>query len=89
MNGKYYYGTGRRKSSVARVFLTRYTLLDVQVLNAANFGVPQQRNRVVFLAYRNDVAPLQYPESDNDIPNATVYDALGDLYGGKFSYKTD
>ena len=30
-----------------------YTLLDVQVLNAANFGVPQQRNRVVFLAYRN------------------------------------
>lgn len=66
-----------------------YTLLDVQVLNAANFGVPQQRNRVVFLAYRNDVAPIQYPESDNDIPNATVYDALGDLYGGEFSYETN
>lgn len=66
-----------------------YTLLDVQVLNAANFGVPQQRNRVVFLAYRNDVAPIQYPESDNDIPNITVYDALGDLYDGEFSYETD
>lgn len=66
-----------------------YTLLDVQVLNAANFGVPQQRNRVVFLAYRNDVAPIQYPESDNDIPNVTVYDALGDLYDGEFSYETD
>ena len=25
MNGKYYYGTGRRKSSVARVFLTKGT----------------------------------------------------------------
>ena len=25
MNGKYYYGTGRRKSSVARVFLQKGT----------------------------------------------------------------
>lgn len=66
-----------------------YTLLDVQVLNAANFGVPQQRNRVVFLAYRNDVTPIEYPESDNDIPNVTVYDALGDLYDGEFGYETD
>ncbi|HFI0634177.1 TPA: DNA cytosine methyltransferase [Streptococcus suis] len=66
-----------------------YTLLDVQVLNAANFGVPQQRNRVVFLAYRNDVTPIEYPESDNDIPNVTVYDALGDLYDREFDYETD
>ena len=66
-----------------------YTLLDVQVLNAANFGIPQQRNRVVFLAYRNDVAPIKYPESDNDIPNVTVYDALGNLYDGEFSYETN
>lgn len=65
-----------------------YTLLDVQVLNAANFGVPQQRNRVVFLAYRNDVARIQYPESDNNISNVTVYDALGDLYKGEFQYET-
>lgn len=66
-----------------------YILLDVQVLNAADFGVPQQRNRVVFLAYRNDVKPIQYPESKNSFPNVTVYDALGDLYEGKFNYKTD
>lgn len=66
-----------------------YTLLDIQVLNAANFGVPQQRNRVVFLAYRNDVTPIEYPESDNDIPSVTVYDALGDLYDGEFDYETD
>lgn len=55
-----------------------YTLLDVQVLNAANFGVPQRRNRVVFLAYRNDVEPLNYPEPTNE--NVLVKDALGDLY---------
>lgn len=56
-----------------------YTLLDVQTLNAANFGVPQQRNRVVFLAYRNDVAPVEYPDPANH-PSITVADALGDLY---------
>lgn len=66
-----------------------YTPLDVHVLNAADFGVPQQRNRVVFLAYRNDVSPIKYPESDNDIPNVTVYDALGNLYDGEFNYETD
>ena len=58
-----------------------YTLLDVQVLNAADFGVPQRRNRVVFLAYRNDVAPLQYPAKTGKSTN--VYDAFGDLYEDK------
>ena len=56
-----------------------YILLDVQVLNSANFGVPQQRNRVVFLAYRNDVNPLEYPEP-NVLPEVTVRDALTGLY---------
>lgn len=56
-----------------------YTLLDVQVLNAANFGVPQQRNRVVFLAYRNDVTPLEYPEPE-ELPEVTVREALSGLY---------
>lgn len=56
-----------------------YVLLDVQVLNSANFGVPQQRNRVVFLAYRNDVNPLEYPEPDV-LPEVTVREALSGLY---------
>lgn len=56
-----------------------YTLLDVKVLNAANFGVPQQRNRVVFLAYRNDVNPLEYPEPE-ELPEVTVREALSGLY---------
>lgn len=56
-----------------------YVLLDVQVLNSANFGVPQQRNRVVFLAYRNDVNPLEYPEPDI-LPEVTVREALTGLY---------
>lgn len=56
-----------------------YILLDVKVLNSANFGVPQQRNRVVFLAYRNDVNPIEYPEPDV-LPEVTVREALNGLY---------
>ena len=55
-----------------------YNLLNVQVLNAADFGVPQRRNRVVFLAYRKDVTPLKYPKPAHN--KVSVYDALGDLY---------
>lgn len=61
-----------------------YTLLDVQVLNSADFGVPQQRNRVVFLAYRNDVHPLDYPEP-NELPEVTVKQALDGLYNTKYN----
>lgn len=66
-----------------------YTVLDVQVLNAANFGVPQQRNRVVFLAYRNDVDPVTYPVIDENRNRITVHDALGSLYPNTdFQYDT-
>lgn len=58
--------------------LLGYTVPELKVLNAANYGVPQQRNRVILLAHRHDVCPLNYPEvSENKV---TVYDALGDLY---------
>lgn len=55
-----------------------YKMLDVKVLNAANFGVPQQRNRAIFLAYRKDVCPIEYPKVEEKTVN--VSDALGDLY---------
>ncbi len=63
-----------------------YTLLDVQTLNAADFGVPQQRNRVVFLAYRNDVAPIEYPCATTPDAPITIYEALGDLYPTNSNY---
>lgn len=64
-----------------------YTLLDVKVLNAINYGVPQRRNRVVFLAYRNDVKPVSYPKTTSE--QITIYDALGDLYKGSKNYTTE
>ena len=63
-----------------------YEVLDFKSLNAADFGVPQQRNRVIFLAHRRDVYPISYPKEDRG--TVSVYDALGDLYGGKKQYTT-
>lgn len=66
-----------------------YNVLDVQVLNASDFGVPQQRNRVVFLAYRNDVSPINYPQKRIG-SEVNVRDALGDLYiGNEYEYTTE
>jgi DNA (cytosine-5)-methyltransferase 1 len=54
-----------------------YNVLPIQTLNAANFGVPQQRNRAIFLAYRNDVKPIKYPEITKEA--VTVKDALAGI----------
>ena len=55
-----------------------YIVLDFKRLNAADFGVPQQRNRAIFLAYRRDVHPISYPKEEKSTVN--VRDAFGDLY---------
>lgn len=67
----------------------------VQILNAAHFGVPQDRRRLFLLGARNDVALPDYPEAMYLSPNAakknghqpatslrrgpTVADAFSDL----------
>lgn len=62
--------------------LTRigYHTLKPRVLNAADYGVPQRRNRIIFMGYRGDMNPPEYPkptvESENHI---TLRDAIGDL----------
>ncbi|MEK4701965.1 DNA (cytosine-5-)-methyltransferase [Solibacillus sp. FSL R7-0668] len=55
-----------------------YTVLPPRILDASDYGVPQRRQRAIFLAYRNDVKPLNYPEATTPLPEQklTVIDAL-------------
>lgn len=53
-----------------------YKVLPPQRLDASNYGVPQKRNRVIVLAYRSDVAPIEYPTPTSLCTKQTVKDAL-------------
>lgn len=57
-----------------------YDTLEPRILNAADYGVPQRRNRIIFIGYRRGLTPPQYPEPTVKPENyVTLYDAIGDL----------
>ncbi len=61
-------------------------VLPYHVLNAADYGVPQNRFRLFLMAYRNDQTPPTYPlphkkrvtveEAISDLPDADTFEAL-------------
>ncbi len=56
-----------------------YQITDpIQVLNAADFGVPQNRRRLFLLGARADLMPLEYPKQ-TCAAKTTVRDAIADL----------
>lgn len=57
-----------------------YDTLEPRILNAADYGVPQRRNRIIFIGYRKGLTPPKYPEPLFK-PNEylTLLDAIGDL----------
>ena len=60
--------------------LIGYNTLEPKILNAADYGVPQRRNRVIFLGYRADMTPPKYPKPILDAEHhLTLKDAIGDL----------
>ncbi|MBU5445581.1 DNA cytosine methyltransferase [Paenibacillus sp. MSJ-34] len=58
-----------------------YLTLKPKVLDASDYGVPQRRKRVIFIAYADGQATPQYPEptTSNDTQKISVLDAIGDL----------
>lgn len=65
-----------------------YKTLDVKVLNAADYGVPQKRRRVIFIGYREDVTKPSYPNPTvSPEKYITLEEAIGDLVtkSGKMS----
>lgn len=57
-----------------------YDCLKPRILNAADYGVPQRRNRIIFIAYRRGLTPPEYPAPTVTPANyLTLRDAIGDL----------
>ncbi|MGC5328754.1 DNA cytosine methyltransferase [Brevibacillus sp. SYSU BS000544] len=58
-----------------------YLTLKPRVLDASDFGVPQRRRRVIFIAYAEGQPSPQYPEpiTPSDNQKVTVLEAIGDL----------
>lgn len=56
--------------------------MTYQKVNAADFGVPQMRKRVIFMANRKGVTPVEHPQPTYGTPEnpyVTVREAIGDL----------
>ncbi|MBQ8298307.1 MAG: DNA cytosine methyltransferase [Clostridia bacterium] len=57
-----------------------YHTLEPRILNAADYGVPQRRNRAIFIGYRDGEAIPNYPEPIlTSEEHLTLRDAIGDL----------
>jgi len=81
---------GKAKSSldqfIQRIERAGYSVVTpIQVLDAAEFGVPQRRRRVFVLGHRVDRPAPEYPkpshpyDDDGKSGGPTVWDAIGDL----------
>lgn len=61
-----------------------YDTIEPKILNAADYGVPQRRHRIIFMGYRKGLPAPKYPEPlltpDKYL---TLKDAIGDLITAK------
>lgn len=84
------YPDGSVTPDILRSELTEigYETLEPRILNAADYGVPQRRNRIIFMGYRKGLTPPKYPEPTVSPENyLTLQDAIGDLIGDEDARK--
>lgn len=75
--------TGRRGKPLLREYVRRLEEggyeVQVERVDAADFGVPQRRQRVIVMAWRRGESFLDLPTTSQCSSRPTVWDAIGDL----------
>lgn len=71
----YTHNSGKTRTEIIRAFQNIGYLVECKVLNAADFGVPQVRSRVIFIG-RRDKGKISFPEPCQ-ISHQTVGSAIG------------
>ncbi|MBD1836748.1 DNA cytosine methyltransferase [Coleofasciculus sp. FACHB-64] len=69
----------RIRDEVLSLRPVRYGVNGPIQVNAADFGVPQLRERILFIGHREDMPPIKDINSDYYKPPITVKEAIGDL----------
>jgi len=70
---------GHIVKEIKRIFNKSGYHIDMAILNSANYGIPQARNRLFILGSKNIKINLTEKASDYQKPKATVRDAISDL----------
>ena len=68
---------GYFKDEIMNLFSKFGYRVDAKVLNASDYGVPQNRRRAVFIGKLTDGAPVIFPETKDG--RITIWDAISDL----------
>ena len=82
INGRQYFGDDCLAPRLLKSELNDigYLVLPLKILNASDFGVPQNRHRAIFIAYRKGLIKPEYPTpSCNESQRVTVMEAISDL----------
>lgn len=81
LDGRYYDGGNRIVNILLNEFTEiGYETLEPRLLDASDFGVPQRRNRAIFIAHLPNKAQPEYPLATlNENEKVSILDAIGDL----------
>ena len=71
---------GFAKTQIYNILRDNHYDVDVRILNACDFGVPQKRNRAIFIGIREDIGSINYDLIKKDNRVVTVKEAIGELY---------
>ena len=71
---------GFAKNKIFEILEEQGYNVDVRVLNSNEYGVPQNRNRAVFVGIKNEIGKVDYNKIKKIAEKVTVKEAIGELY---------